>query len=147
MQDENFCKLCHTPAPKDAVNNPTIIFINQDDEGKKLTLHFNCIDRDVIASWKRAKKPKLLKDRGLRDSILTEIKQKGGLLISNFDFVALQEAHGQDDNKGVSYKKMLSRAVVKALIDNSAPHVTEEQQKYQPAGGNGVHAVSTNAAV
>jgi len=146
MQDENFCKLCHTPAPKDAVNNPTIIFINQDDEGKKLTLHFNCIDRDVIASWKRAKKPKLLKDRGLRDSILTEIKQKGGLLISNFDFVALQEAHGQDDNKGVSYKKMLSRAVVKALIDNSA-HATEEQQKYQPAGGNGVHSVPTGAAV
>ncbi len=124
---KHFCKICYTSAPQGAIANPTIIFINEDNYAQSLTVHFDCIDKEIVGQWNSMTIPNVFQGKPIKSIVLANCGTPG-LKISHSDFTVLEEAWDQDGNKGVKFKKVAANILAQKIIELRKQGTTEEPQ-------------------
>ncbi len=123
---KHFCKICNTPAPMGAVTNPTIIFIDVSDYSNSLTVHFDCIDKEIVGQWNSISVPQVFQGTPIKSIISTHCG-KPGIYISRSDFTVLEEAWEQDGIKGVTFKKVVANVLTQKILSGRQPGNTEAE--------------------
>ncbi len=124
---KHFCKLCNTPAPQGAVTNPTIVFLKEGDYSKSLTLHFDCVDKEIVGQWNSISIPQVFEGQPIKSIILAQFKFPG-MIVPHSDFTVLEEAWDQRGQKGVIFEKVAAGILIQNILKTRVQANTEDPQ-------------------